>query len=378
MTVQLFDQKEADHFPWEEMCIDSSRSHYLRALLKKGTRHFVDNIDTPLRAAKIGGLAFPFTICDDDCVSSYVASLYNQYIGYALDELNKHISPRMRLLTRSFLVVLGELLRAGQLNRCVHVNNWLFSTNLTPTMQVQELQKMTEALVDSYPKHAIVFRSVNAWRFETIHTFMQAGFSPLFSRQVFMLDTKEEAPFKERHFKKDVKLISQSGYELFHADQLSPSDAPRIAELYYDLNIHKYSRQNPQFNPAFTGMAINNGALRFSCLRRDGRIDAVYGCYDNGEMMVAPFFGYDTSLPEEAGLYRQISALAVLEAKEKGLILNQSSGASSFKLRRKAKPVLEYHMVYTKHLNPLRRAAWRVMRTYGNKVVLPFAVKNKI
>lgn len=360
------------------MNADPSRLSYLKALLSKTPRHFIDNVHTPIMAAQVDSQVIPFTISHDDCESSYVTSLYNQYIGYARDELAKHVSPGKRRLYDSVLMILGELMRAGGLNKCIHVNNWLFSTNLTPEMNQQQLNALVESLVDCYPRHAIVFRSVNAWRYESIHQFINAGFSPMFSRQIFMLNTKSEIPFKERHFRKDVDLLRSSGYEVVESHELKGSDASRIAELYRSLNITKYSRQNPQFNAEFTEMAIQTQALRFRCLRKNGKIDGVYGCYDDGETMVAPFFGYDTSLPEEAGLYRQTSALVTLEAQEKGLLLNQSAGASSFKLRRKASPVLEYHMVYTKHLNPLRQAAWKGMCKYSNSVILPFVVENKI
>lgn len=378
MSVNVFDSFCAQSLPWKNFRGCPSRMNYLQALLKFGPNHYIDNVHTSMMAAQVDEQILPFTICHDDCESSYVTSLYNQYIGYARDELQRHVSPGMRGIYDSLLVVLGELLKAGGVNRCIHVNNWLFSTNLTPEMNRKQLKALVEALIERYPKDAIVFRSVNGWHYDSIHQFVSTGFSPMFSRQIYMLDAKTEAPFKERHFKKDLKLLEESGYEVISPSELSIADSQRIAELYRSLNIDKYSRQNPQFNSNFTEMAIKNQALRFSCLKKEGRIDGVYGCYDDGEVMVAPFFGYDTTLPEELGLYRQISALAVLEARDKGLVLNQSSGASSFKLRRKAVPVLEYHMAYTRHLNPFRQAAWKAMCKYGNSVILPFVLKNNI
>lgn len=378
MTVNVFDSTSAKTLPWGTLHADPTRLNYLQALFNHGPQHFIDNIRTPIMAAQVDKKILPFTVCHDDCESSYVISIYNQYIGYARDELKRYINPGVRRFYDSLLMILGELLRAGKLNKCIHVNNWLFSTNLTPEMNQRQLKALIEALVECYPKHAIVFRSVNAWHYESFHQFISAGFLPVFSRQIYMLDTKSESPFKERHFKKDLKLLEESGYDVVPSSDLTPEHATRIAELYRALNIDKYSKQNPQFNESFTRMAIENQALKFSCLKKDGRIDGVYGCYDDGRTMVAPFFGYDTSLPEESGLYRQISALAVLEAQRKGLVLNQSSGASSFKLRRKATPVLEYHMVYTRHLNPLRQGAWKAMAKYGNSVILPFVLKNHI
>lgn len=378
MSVNLYDAQTFSSSQWAHMQVHASLLGYLKLLLAHGPKYYIDNINTHIKVASVDDKIIPFTISHDDCESSYVASLYNQYIGYARDELPCLVAPHMQTLCDLLLAGLGKLLRAGGVNCSLHVNNWLFSTNLTPEMSQKQLRALVEALVDEYPRHAIVFRSVNGWNPNTIHHFVASGFTPMFSRQIFILDTKTDALFKERHLKKDIQLLNNSGYEIIPPSALTPDDAPRIAALYQSLNIHKHSRQNPQFNARFTSMSIQNQALRFTCLKKDGLIDAVYGCYDDGSTMVAPFFGYDTSKPESLGLYRQICAAAVLEAHGRHLTYNQSSGASGFKTRRKAMPVLEYHMVFTRHLNPFRRAAWEAMYKYSNNVILPFVVKNKI
>lgn len=378
MPVSFYDNHTSSSLSSARVHARAPLLDYLQSLLTHGPKHYIDNIHTAIKAISVDDKIIPFTISHNDCESSYVASLYNQYIGYARDELPRQVTLPMRTLYDPLLFVLGELLRASKINRSLHVNNWLFSTNLTPELNQKQLGALVEALVDEYPKHAIVFRSVNAWNPDTLDCFVASGFTPLFSRQIFMLDSKTDEPFKERHMKKDVQLLQTSGYKIVHPSALTTKDAARIAELYHALNIHKHSRQNPQFNERFTGMSIQNQALRFTCLEKDGVIDAVYGCYDDGSAMVAPFFGYDTSKPESLGLYRQICAAAVLEAHEKGLLYNQSSGASEFKTRRKATPVLEYHMIFTRHLNSFRRAAWKGMCAYSNRVILPFVVKNRI
>lgn len=378
MPANFHDHETLESLSFHQLQMQRSQFDYLKSLLAFGPKQFIDNIHSPLSSIHIGGKILPFTISDDDCESSYVSSLYNQYIGYAREELPRKVSAPLKTISDSFLVFMGKILRSSKINKCLHVNNWLFSTNLTPEMSSRELKDLSHALIERYPKHAIVFRSVNNWNKETLNQFAAAGFFPMFSRQVYILDTKTDTPFQARHFKKDLKLLEESSYKVVTPSELTQSDSARIAELYQNLNIHKYSKQNPLFNSEFVAMAIQNQALRFTCLKKDGRIDAVYGAYDNGSMMVAPFFGYDTTLSEELGLYRQINALAILEAHQKGLTYNQSSGASEFKRRREAVPYLEFHMVYAQHLNSFRQTAWTAMRKYSNNVILPFAVKNKI
>jgi len=43
----------------------------------------------------------------------------------------------------------------------VMVNNWLLSTNLYPPSSNETLEAISRFLIERFPKHAIVYRSVN-------------------------------------------------------------------------------------------------------------------------------------------------------------------------------------------------------------------------
>lgn len=378
LGMLLYDKSSIDRLLWPNTNEGRYAKNYLSPLIKNDAKSFIDNVETALLALQDKNLILPITVNDKEYSNSYVCSPYSQYISYGLDEIDILDTSHLRILIKAALICMGKLLKAGQINKAVHVNNWLLSTNLYPVLTSQQIKSITGTLKDIFSDHAIMFRSVNATQTELIGQLQEEGYEFLFSRMIYLLDTQDDAPFKERHFKKDLKLLESGGYEIVEPHAMTTEDIPRITELYHSLNIKKYSVQNPQFNNRFIGLALEKGILSFRGLRKDGVLDAVYGCIKRNGMMVAPFFGYDTSKDENLGLYRQLSAIAVLDAKESSLKLNQSAGAASFKKRRKAIPTPEYHAFYVKHLPSWRQAPWQSLKQFGDKLILPYIKKNNI
>ncbi|HVY71025.1 MAG TPA: GNAT family N-acetyltransferase, partial [Verrucomicrobiae bacterium] len=91
-----------------------------------------------------------------------------------------------------------------------------------------------------------------------------------------------------------------------------------------------------------------------------------------------PFIGYDTSLPQELGLYRVLVTMLLQRTAEEKLLLNYSSGAGDFKRRRGGEPVIEFNAIYTRHLPARRRAMFAALRELSNRVGRRFLEKNEI
>lgn len=376
--MQLYDKQTINQLEWPDNDLGRYAKSYLFPMINDDPNHFVNNVQTTVQALSDRELVIPITINDAEYDNSYVCSPFGQYINYGLDEMESLVSKLKRPFMKGALHCLGSLLKAGQINKAVHVNNWLLSTNLYPHLNPLQIQEITDLLTNQFPEHALIFRSINQTEGSLLEILKSKGYSLVFSRLVFLIEKDDPAPIKERHFKKDVKLLESSGYEVIEHEQISLDEAARIASLYQALNIEKHSRVNPLFTEEFTKLCLQTGTLKFRGLKKDGVLDAVYGAVHRGETMVAPFFGYDTTKPEELGLYRQLSALAVLEARESKRTLNQSGGASSFKKRRKAKPVAEYHAVYTDHLPKWRQAPWQTLKQIGDRFIAPFVSQKNI
>jgi hypothetical protein len=88
--------------------------------------------------------------------------------------------------------------------------------------------------------------------------------------------------------------------------------------------------------------------------------------------------GYDTALPQRAGLYRQLTRLCLQEAVERGVVLNFSSGAAEFKRLRGGQPQIEYSLIHVAHLSWGRRWVWQVLSHLLHGIGVPLMRKFKL
>ncbi|HLO02610.1 MAG TPA: hypothetical protein VK191_05845, partial [Symbiobacteriaceae bacterium] len=139
-----------------------------------------------------------------------------------------------------------------------------------------------------------------------------------------------------------------------------------------------YSHFNPDFTERFFELALQTDSFYLVGLRKAGRIDGVLGYFWRSGVMTTPIFGYDTSLPQELGLYRMISAILAQEARRRGLLLHASAGAASFKRLRGAVPAIEYSAVYDRHLPVHRRLPWAILGSVLNAVAVPLIQRLKL
>ena len=242
------------------------------------------------------------------------------------------------------------------------VNNWLLSTNLYPPLTNETLRAINAFLVERFPDHAIVYRSVNpVLNGSVLESLEQVGFKKVISRQVYLLDVCDGERPTKRAIKIDRKLQRASGQ--FVWEELSTavaSEVVRIKQLYDSLYLDKYSEFNPQFTEAFFRKAIEQAWLQVSVLRRGygGEIVAVVGYFNRSGIMTTPLIGYDCGVPQSVGLYRLITLRIIDQAVVNENFLHMSSGAAHFKRLRGAEPCFEYNMVLTSHLKWSQRMPW--------------------
>ncbi len=85
----------------------------------------------------------------------------------------------------------------------------------------------------------------------------------------------------------------------------------------------------------------------------------------DGNTLLTPAIGYDLGRSRDDGLYRQVLAALMLEARSRNLVLNLSAGVGRFKLHRGARPTLEYDAVMTSGLPFRQRLAWWLVEVQG-------------
>ena len=119
----------------------------------------IENVDTQYRVLYVNEeLFFPVTINETEWHNSFVCSPYSAYAEYTKEEVKWTIN---NTALRFFLLLLikgiSAWLKRGELNKNVHVNNFLLSTNPFPEWDGKEIAEITTFLKSEYPDHAIVF-----------------------------------------------------------------------------------------------------------------------------------------------------------------------------------------------------------------------------
>jgi hypothetical protein len=367
--IALYDINNLETSPWPHTLDGQYAQNFLTPFIEKGVSQYIENVQTDLRVLVCDGLVLPITVNNAEYENSYVCSPHSYFISYAKDSLGFLSQAWLRYSMSALLVGLGKFLRKFHINKVVTVNNWLFSTNLYPQLQPYQIKQIVQFLKQSFPDHALVFRSVDPYTSPICYETLQPmGFEYIATRQIYFLESQTSTFFESRLFKSDMKLLKNSGYEIIGNEQLTEAEIPRLLELYRCVYIDKYSDLNPQFNKNFLQLVMKKKLMHFKAIKKDGRIDGVVGYVQRDGKMYCPFFGYDCHMPKEVALYRLLSTVLMLEAFERRLFFHQSSGASMFKTIRKAQSCIEYTAVFYKHLKKRRQLPWLMLKSLYNSV----------
>ncbi|RAL26223.1 GNAT family N-acetyltransferase [Thermoflavimicrobium daqui] len=381
-NLYLFDKDSLSKLNWNEIEQGTFLQNYFTPFMQKGTKTFINNVQTELQLLQVGSLVLPITINQKEYENSYVVSPYTHYISYAKEELRNLKKYWLSLLLQPPLSGLDYYLRACHFNQVVIVNNWLVSTNLYPTLTTQQVESITSFLTTKFPNHAILFRSVNEhYPNGQVEIFLNHHYLAIPSRQVYFYDPAQQSNLNSKTrwlLNRDKKLLEQSDYRVIEATEIPEKNLPRLIELYNLLYLKKYSLYNPQFQLSYLIHAIQEKFLHVYALQKNEQIDGMIGFFIQNQSMTTPFFGYDIHLSQKLGLYRMLSSLLVQKAHEHQLLLHQSSGAASFKRCRGAYPALEYTMAYVEHLPKFQQQAWRGLSRILQKLAVPLLRKYKL
>ncbi|XBS70007.1 hypothetical protein ABK905_01320 [Acerihabitans sp. KWT182] len=362
---------------------DSLARRYVRTCAGEA---LIGNVSTRMALLDTGTQQFPVTITESNESNNncYVASPKTAYCGYARDEIKRLGKPWLTWPLVLLMRGVGCLLNIAKVDKLVQVNNWLLSTNLYPAdWKRSELPEVTALLRQTFPNHGFGFRSLNDFsNHELRQCLISLGYLSIPSRQVYVFDGRSgtKAPFLRCHNTQlDATLLRRSPYKVVSGSDLSDDDFKRIEHLYNLLYLHKYCILNPHYSARWIQRGQREGWLEVRALRSpDGRIDGALGWFANSGEMSAPIVGYDTTLPQKVGLYRQLTRLCLQEAAERHQILNFSSGAAGFKHLRGGKPYIEYSLIYVAHLPLWRRAVWHLLSCVLHFIGVPIMKRFKL
>jgi hypothetical protein len=341
-----------------------------RTLLQRpGT---IANLQTSLTEYQQDGVLIPATVNDYVPGNCYVVSPRALIIDYARDEIIKIDNGLLRALCNGLTRLLEFPLSLAQVDRIQVLNNQCLSTNMTSSYwQFLDTEALRQQALQRHPRHVLMIRSLNEQQTpELLTRLSQQGWLPIVSRQVYCLADPSRW-WRKINARRDDKLLGQEGWEIRLLSANNPAQMACAERLYNQLYLEKYSRQNVQFTADYLSQASQLGLLALYGLFHQQAMVGVVGMVQLEQTVTVPIVGYNTALPEALALYRRLIAFALRYAMERKLFLNLSSGAPDFKRLRGCQPVIEYSMVYVRHLNRYQRGVWAVISWLSRKVYQP-------
>ncbi len=378
MQVRIYNQGNIQEIHWRDYQDGLEMQIIFEPLIREGSQAFISNVSQEIQMLAVGEVLFPLVIGDPQAKrSAYVCSPTSQYFDLAKEEIELEMQGKgsfMAWIAPLGLNLLKGIFKQLAFDRVVFVNNFILSTNLYPAFDLATIPLMLDALVQAFPKHSLIFRSVNdSSDLPLLEALKAAKLKPIISRPLLMMHPAEEAYKKKRMYKSDQKLWKKNK-EYYWEDQsaIQPEEIPRLEQLYHDLYLDKYSSLNPQYKPEFIELLVKSGLMDFYVLRdQSGTIQGVTAFFKRNGVLTTPFIGYEQSIPLKVGLYRFLNYRLMQEAIEHNLILNMSSGAAHFKKLRGGTPSLEYNMVYYQHLPRVYRLPWQIYYQISERIAIP-------
>lgn len=359
---------------------NSTLQKWFRPLIEHGSTFCASNLQTTPAFLRTPRVELPLSVNEAEWDNSWICSPWNHYITYAAEEIDRATGKVTSRIASEVLRGIGAWFRRAELNRVVMVNNWLLSTNSWPPWEAGELREVIAALVDRWPDHAIVFRSLNPKESTPLMeelTRVRASLIP--SRQVWWYEANSNAVARSRDVRKDISLLNRGDLEIVPNESIQPSDFPALTKLYNHLYLEKYSRHNPQFTGQWLAHLHREDLIRFTALRNpDGEFAGVEGCFVSHGIVTSPLVGYDLTLPHQLGLYRRLAVMPILEARRLGLPLNLSAGVGRYKSLRGGEPVMEYLGLYDRHLPLSRRLPWQCIQQLSSKLLAPYVRSRRL
>ena len=333
-------------------------SLWLLTARARGSQQWVANTVCDVSSIEIHGRHYPVTLqTQNDWQTSYVVSPRSAWLRYARQEALRQLSPPLAALAKPLssllLCPLAGLMSASRLDQAAQVANYMMSTNLYQAWMPDEVRQLTEKLCATYPQRPLLIRNICAAVCPEIQqNLLRQGWEMIPARMIYTCDAQEKSVWKHNHVRQDARLLHDGQVELIPHHAIRREDLAPLRQVFRQLFIDKHSYLNPDFTDSFFELCLETQFLEFTGLRYQGRWAGIIGIYSHAASgwMTTPLIGYDTSLPQELGLYRRLMAILLGSARDQQLKLHYSSGAGQFKRARGGQPALEYSAVYTRHL----------------------------
>lgn len=367
MHLKLYDATTIDELPWPESEEGKLAKSHLLPLIKEGPETFIQNAKTRLCVLCADDLIIPLSINEAEYQNCYLLSSY--FVAAHLQERIEKSARWYKILSKPCVALFGSLLKSMKINKVVIINNWLFTTNPYPELTNDQITAITSYLKTHFPDHYFMFRSVNTYKSSRVFEALNLEqFRLIPCRQVYLYDPTRTSTLPHsmiRKQKKDTNRIENKKYSVETATSLTEEEIHHLLQLYQNVYVNKYTQYSPLYTEKYLRHALQTQMIRIKLLKKEGKIYGVAGFLQKNGYLLVPFFGYDTSVPQEEGLYRMLSAVIMQEIEQRHLLSHQGSGAGQFKKWRGFIEQREYVGIYDRHLPFFRRAFWSLSEKFS-------------
>lgn len=378
IPINIYDKANINELKFENNSFSEGLYEYFKPLIENGVNFYIKNINAEAKILEVDNILLPLIIADKNYDDSYYTSFYSNYIGYVLEDFP--LTSFFAKFFKGLLELTGCLLKKIETNKIIYVNHWLLSTNLAPNLTNKQVELITDFLKNEYPKHAIIFKSITS-RFspDLFDNLKTQAYHMIVSRQVFIMDREAHKALNKKQKTKirhDKKLIKNTDY--YFSKSINDNDFERIADIYRQLYITKYSIYNPYYTSEFFKLLKDNPLFKLQVLRTEAAIDGMILTFSNSKQTTAPAVGYQIDKMPESALYRMLIAKLLADSEESNLDFNMSAGVGDFKKQRGAIAETEYSAIYFEHLPLCRKLVYIALQKITNIIVIPIFKRCKI
>lgn len=378
MPINIYDKTNINELKPDNSSFNYGLYEYFKPLIENSVSFYIKNINAEAKILEVDNILLPLIIADKNYDDSLYTSFYSSYIGYILKDLTS--ASFITTFFKSLLEMAGRILKKVEVNKVIYVNHWLLSTNLYPSLTKEQVRLITDLLKKEYPEHAIVFKNIAPKRLPELFNNLKAqSYSMIVSRQVFIMDGEARKDINKKQrtkIKKDKKLIRDSDY--YFSQSINDNDFKRLADIYHQLYIGKYSIYNPCYTSEFFELLKDNPLFNLQVLRTEDAIEGMLLTFYIDNQSTCPAMGYQLDKMPENALYRMLVAKLTADSEENNLDFHMSAGVGDFKKQRGARAETEYSAIYFEHLPMYRKFVFIVLQKITNNIVIPIFKKYKI
>lgn len=374
--IQLYNAKTVSTLQWPQSDEALYARDFLEPLVTHGISSYIENIQAQMHILKIDQNILPVIVNDGHFKNSWVCSPYAHFILYPKYGVQLLQNKYAEGVLKKLIDFVDPVVRAGEIDSVVYVNNWLFAADLYPKgLTLDQVPRILDFLIQRFPRHAIVFRSLNPLLYKPLEdSLCKHGCDLIASRYVFITDAKNQVLYQNRNIKSDLKQWREESFEIL-TDPAHKEETLLFSDLYKKLYINSHSEINPQFNERYFDHLVDRKLLHFIRLKIQGNVEGIAGYFVRNGVMYCPLFGYDKTKEDHKKVYRLLNTALLLAAKERGALFHQSAGGSFFKKIRSAQGCVESFAVYSRHLPLKQRITWRAVKLIMNSLGIKYMKK---